>query len=137
MSNSIKHLFSVVNTPIVGPVRLESVQPDGSVTITEKIQPILKDGKRQYSKNNNIRLTCDNDPNFAFPPVIKLSTMKKLVKGTQVQLTEGEYVVQSRNGVTAQVNKPKDENGKLEGYCSLVYMPKYVRTPGKECSELG
>ena len=137
MSNSVSHLFSVVNPLLVGPVRVETPNPSGGVTITEEIKPILgEDGKRQYSKNNNIRLTCDNDPDFVFPSVIKLSILKTLVKGTQVQLTEVNYVKHNRDGRVAEVSRPKDENGKLRGYSSMVYMPEYVRPAGKACPAL-
>ena len=133
------NLFSIVNTTLVEAVKVDPYVGDNGIVVTEEIQPVLKDGKRQYSVNNNIRLTCDTDPNFVFPEQLKLTTLRKLVKGTQVQLTDRNYVIQrnSRSGKVSETRRPKDGSGKLKGFSSLVYQPEYVRPAGKTCTDIG
>jgi len=137
MSNSIKRLFSIVNTEVCESVTQNTVNDDGTITVKEVVQPVIKDGKKQYTKN--IRLACDNDPNYTFPPVIKVSILNKLVQGKQVQLVEGakNYVLQRRNGVISPTQRPKDSEGKIKGYCTQVYVAEYIRKPGKACADLG
>ena len=137
MSNSIKRLFSIVNTEVCESVTQNTVNDDGTITVKEVVQPVIKDGKTQYTKN--IRLACDNDPNYTFPPVIKVSILNKLAQGKQVQLVEGakNYVLQRRNGVISPTQRPKDIEGKIVGYCTQVYVAEYIRKPGKACADLG
>lgn len=137
MSDSIKRVFSIINTNVCEMVTQNTVNDDGTVTVREVVQPVIKDGKKQYTKN--IRLACDNDPNYTFPPVIKVSILNKLAEGKEVKLMEDakNYVLQRRNGVISPTQRPKDIDGKIVGYCTQVYVAEYVRQPGKACAELG
>jgi len=136
MGNSIKRLFSIANTNQCEEVIEKTTNDDGTVTMRQVIRPVIKDGKRVYT--TNIKLVCDNDPNYTFPPVIKLATLNKLIKGTKVGLVENaNYVLQKRDGVITPTNRPKDKDGKVRGYSTQIYVAEYVRKPGKACTDLG
>ena len=130
MSNPVAKLFSVINTTLCGETTEEVPNDDGTITVTKVIRPILKDKKRQYT--SNIKVSCDSDPNHVFRPEVKSSVLKKLLpKDSKVTLTGGNYVIQKRNGTVTPTHRPKDESGKFLGWCSQVYVPKYVRPAGK------
>ena len=139
IKNVIEPIFNIVNTKLMTLVEKRVVQDDGTVVLEEKLEEVRVDGKVQYSKNNNIKLSCSNDANFNFPQELSISILKSLTKDTKVSITEGtDYVVYSRNGKKAEISRPRKggkSSGKLLGCSSLLYMPK-VRGQQTKCAEL-
>tara|TARA_Y100001951_G_scaffold69991_1_gene56890 strand:+ start:158 stop:544 length:387 start_codon:yes stop_codon:yes gene_type:complete len=120
--NTLPITFTLANTPA------------GEV-IGEKFVIERYKGDIVYTKN--VRITISGDAGYEFPEELSSARMVELVdlnSNKQVQLSDSDYEVSTVFGTSDRKEAKRDKD---EGWCSLTYVPKYVRSAGQPVPEGG